>query len=468
MLGRLALLGTAAFGPALQPLVVSTPIEARLLFGAGPLVDAFEAVDQVFPQEVYLVRLDGKAASATVNLGALGQVTFTAWAAGSIGNGITLRANQDGLIVTAPDVTERGYLFTDFPTLGSLALALAQEAQRGESWVLLEADQELLPPSVLAGQEIQLAGGYDETLSKDALADRLQLAYQSLDGLAVSVVCPLEAALDDNLPVSSYGDAFYGSAFYADPNDSLSPGKSFHGPLLDFCQRQVKAGIMTVGVLGLRDHATTDQDLVDHLRLTDLGSRELLNVAGQDRGGLLSVFGVDLYQGERLVPGAAIYAAAVASSGPLGTTHMALPQVTGMDAAYSLSARRAAAELGVVLPYIDARRVVRIGSGVTAAEAGHPLHLLTNVRQVQEAVSVFRGELSRLLRSTYPQTLLLSLIQPHLEQVAEELVKEQRLVAGAQVHVQLEGEKVGVFLDLLPWDTTEWVSAQVVMPMGEG
>jgi hypothetical protein len=501
-IGRnLYILGTAEDGPLLTPTRVFSPEDARRIFGEdihGTLVRAYNQAYETDPDlEIYLMRITGRPAIYDIVNPLVDEedesstyfLRLKSIYAGEKYNELQCiqekreSTGEELLIIQVDTQTSVVYNLADFSTLKELVFAINRDCQTRLHPVIASTDYpDLSPIDVLVGDSMpsleellemgveiesieeptpseengddfftgSLYNFYDGDNGTDVSRDELYLAcekaYELLLGRAIDILIPAGLYVDDVHPVALFGEAVYGSAYYASNRDYLqlidtqnnNRVVSYHEQLIDFCRQQMRLGYMTHGVMGLRPldeiSETIESDNSYIIRLVNMtafrdryGFQVFVDGQWRDKGFFLSVVASELIfhegtENEYYDNGAVVYAAMLAGHYDT-TTNMPLP--TTMKLRYELHPQVLAdlSKLGIVTFYNSIRNGLAVSNGVTTCHYMKEMHSIANVRMVQLTLAYVNDAKDRVYEEDYDSAirakLLNDLVLERLEDLQE-------------------------------------------------
>lgn len=429
----IVMLGTAAGGPVLEPVEVTSPAHAAAVFGyGGTLYNAYRMAYAVNPNATYcLMRINGKHARRLLVLtGTDGRQCFfeiKSREAGEVGNRIAVVADAGQLLFFLSD--DQGdqlvgsYALSNYPALGMLVEAINNDSVPVS---VSATDPDFASDALIAALEalkaelgtsvVYLDGGNDELApSKDELYQMLEDAYSVLEGRRTDIVVLLDARFND----VSYtlfleeGDTDQSyDMWYSDDPDfldtyPLSNGEppTFHGQLIDFCRRQAAVGVPTVGVIGVRPipdsvPVLNAEHIASFIKFSCLNNRLGFVRDGTDFGHYISIVFGDLAFDGMYISGAPAYAALLAAYGTETTTNKPLVSVTEQRVELDDEALRWASAAGLVVFYNSVKNGLSVYNGVTAAPYERPLRYIANVRTGHYIISRLRNVLDSFVGTT--------------------------------------------------------------------
>ena len=504
----LFLLGQAKDGPINTPVPVSSRQEAERIFQFGNLIDAYRQVEGVSGITVYLMRITGEYA----RLSLLGEVDgeivpilhCRSIYGGEVYNHIHIYvgtverngASHPALIVESPidSISGLSYVLEDYENLQELVYDINHDARLKKGLIYASTNYPLLDPSSLIehnGTPTPMAGGDDGlNVTKDELYMALDVSYSILEGREVDVICPFPARFDDTHPVYFYGSSasVYGKATYASDDylalvDTEHPDRyvTFHEQLIDFCRAQERFGIITHGVIGLREIAQPERmqpfyisRLVNATAFRDrYGMVEYTDGHWIDKGHYISIFAQDLVfdpetEQEQVANGCALYAALIASlNSNETTTNRPLPENISLRFELTPEEMQDLTYLGVVTVRPSVKHGLVIANGVTAGLPQSDLHYIGNIRMVQFAMHALNRVLEEQVGEPFVPVVTLKELDRKVSDTLKHLIQTQ-ILKDYQYELKFEPDTytLNVSVYLMPRYSTEFVSAQTSIFLG--
>ena len=289
---RIYLIGSAEFGPTNEPILVNSTIGLYNKFGKyGTLIDAFHALKYTSKDNnVYLVKTTGEHANAYLNVNIYGgeviQDGFTIAASESneIYNDVEIIIDIDCISFVFPSTIGFGtisYKYEDYPTIGKLADAINKDTQYKKNKLYAYYSTDPYVPTknaffVCNPTIVYLYGGQcGLNYTKNMLYNCLGRTYEMIESEDIDIIIPIDAFLDDIYPSDDASDG-YGMTYYRSTKDYLTPntsGKqlSFMNQLINFCTRQLRFGVVTLGIMGFNSvHKIASEYLYESDRFVDM------------------------------------------------------------------------------------------------------------------------------------------------------------------------------------------------------
>jgi hypothetical protein len=512
-LGRtIFLLGTSIDGPINSPVPVRNLADAEAIFGPkdrGDLVKAYERTSLVTGNTVYLMRVTGEYARGSLlgitDNGVKPVIKIRSISGGSIYNSIHLYIDnvtvnsviKQALIVELPSskMPSTAYLLDKYDDIQGLLADINGDTRTNNNLIYATSEYPMLPisclntynlvPTPIVGgtdglMESRAAIGLDPEVSHDDLYIALDLSYHILEGRDIDVICPVPARFDDTHPVHFYGGSAYNGIPYTSGSyltlvdtENNNAIVTFHEQLIEFCRGQERFGMMTHGVIGLRELAVGSFNYAYILRLMETtsfkdrtGLVEFTDGAWYDKGYFITVFAGDLVfnQGtvdEYYANGCDLYAGVLASiSNDDTTTNRALP--AGVNLRFEMDAveLKELAVLGVTAVRNSVSQGPVISNGVTASLAQSVLHYIPNVRMVQLAMRAVNDSIDDLIGENFRPIISENQMKKRIGGVLSGL-KSQGLLKDYNFDVALnQATGTGIVtINTLPKYSTEFISA---------
>jgi hypothetical protein len=509
------LLGTSIDGPINSPVPVRNLAEAEAIFGhkdQGDLVKAYERTSLVIGNTVYLMRVTGEYARGSLlgitDAGVKPVIKIRSISGGSIYNSIHLyidnvvvdSVTKQALIVELPSskMPSTAYLLDKYDNIQGLLADINGDTRTKNNLIYATSEYPMLPISCLNTYNLiptPIIGGKDGLMSIAALGlspevsyDDLYIAlessYHMLEGRDIDIICPVSARFDDTHPVHFYGGSSYNGVPYSSGSyltlvdtENNNAIVTFHEQLIEFCRGQERFGMMTHGVIGLRElgdlTGVGSYNYAYVLRLMETtafkdrtGLVEFTDGSWYDKGYFITVFAGDLVfnkgtADEYYANGCDVYAGMLASiSNNDTTTNRALP--AGVDLRFEMDSveLKELAVLGVTAFRNSVSQGPVISNGVTASLAQSVLHYIPNVRMVQLAMRAVNGAIDDLIGENFRPIISENQMKRRIDGVLSGL-KTQGLLKDYNFDVTLN-QSTGtgiVIINALPKYSTEFISA---------
>jgi hypothetical protein len=425
------LLGSAESGPVQTPVKVRTTEVLKDVFGSlGTIVEAFNQITDVAGSncEIYCVKVTGTHATLTMDVNVKGQNVINdgfimkSKYANEIYNNIYVALDNQGMTFYFP--TELGggtrrYTFSDYEILGLLIRAINEDTKKGLNHVWVHATIGHGTPldgllfSVNPSMMNFSGGNSGLYYSKDQYWFCLCDTYDLLESEYIDIILPLDAFMDDVHPRFYYGDQFESSVTYSSDRDYLdledSDGRpiTFHRPLIDFCKKQMRFGLITHGIMGFNKIPDIEElnnqayNYIDVIKGSPLGDRiGFLKAPETDDGFFISVVAGELeYSDGTIANGYTGYAGLMASTTIASSlTNKPLGDKVKLATTFTSEQLEAMANLGVVSFRDSILKGLVVSNAVTpVADISNELHYSCNVRMIQLTLSFIKLQLDKFL-----------------------------------------------------------------------
>lgn len=460
------LLGTSEFGATNKPTLIQDEATLYKIFGnKGSLISGYKEVKKGYPDgQVFLCKTSGTHSILHLDVNVKGGnivrdgFIIKAKDSNEIYNNIKLTINENSFIFEYPDELGGGskeYKYEDYEILGMLAKKINEDTNNEGNFVYAQCMVDPATPiygslNTTNPTEIYMYGGDNGLLyCKNLYYNCLEKTYELIEGEDIDVIVPLEAFLDDILPLPEYyGSKPYNSLFYQEDRDylniTLNDGRkaSYYEQLLLFCIRQMRFGSITHGVMGF--NKTPDKYLYNNkknylLEVIEYALKSnITNLELQSYQFLISVVAGDLtYEyGMKVNNGYTFYAGLISSlSVATSTTNKPLHESVYIynefdnDDLYYLS------EKGVVTfresPLID-RAVVL--NGVTTSHTGSDLHFLCNIRMVQLTAAYIKDQFQSYIGEDINSLIDTGIAEANLNSLLN-LLNKMGILTGFKAHI---------------------------------
>ncbi|WP_422661752.1 hypothetical protein ACK8P5_25700 (plasmid) [Paenibacillus sp. EC2-1] len=472
------ILGTSIDGPLFEPVQIKGPDQAIKVFGdrdSGTLVRAFEQAYELRQDiSIFLMRITGK--SATLKIEGLDVpmfgdfLTLRAINAGEKYNSINIRVEYRPTIDEFSFIIKHlddiiVYNLLNYGTMDELIQAINNDCRSGLHTLLATTELGGKSPidlfTAIEPDGVNLSGGEDGVIvSKDDLYIAADTAYNLLLGKAIDIIVPVGMYVDDVHPAALYGNATYGSAYYASNRDYLrlvdteneNKVVSFHEQLIEFCRAQFSLGMMTHGIIGIRpldvipDNVEYDSSYI--LRLVEAtafrdrhGFVDFKNGQYSDKGYFITVFASEFVfqqdtETEYFDSGAVVYGALMAGRFET-TTNTKLPESIRLRYELSNDSLRDLSKLGVTGCKVSVRHGLVVYSGVTAAHWANDLHNVSNVRMIQSALSAVNEVIERVTEEDYEPSIRRRILDDEIKDRMK-ILSDAEIVTGYDYQVLLD------------------------------
>lgn len=473
--GRIVvLLGQAARGPAMDPILPQSQAEALRIFGSpedSDLLRHFLFAQTAAPQVDYvLMRINGEHATASSPI-RHHTLRVQAYEAGSHGNGIEVYAARGQLVIHSPNGRTRHYALDAATSVGTIIEQINIEAEDGQSPVVLSGLPLHNPATILLEMDpLVLSGGEDELpLTQNGLYQRLQEAYGYLEDFEMDVVIPLGAYFDTPHRPFTYGSFNYHEQTYSPGGDYLSlydtqgnPAR-FHQQLLEFLSYRRARSHICHGILSCQPTKEAEGFFRTLAMEGTLTTREgFLRYADNqrmDQGGSMSILAQHAWDDQQgwlcLAPlYAAIWLQETISiiNEPLPLDRYPIyPQLPS-------STLQSLADIGVVgFGYSTRHQRSAVPYPVTATLADNDWHWADSMRAVQYVYRSFTDRIDPEIGSEMPWALRRHELQRSLQNLMDFWVDQGRLTDGS---VSLDTHEPLMDLVFQPRATTKVLQAR--------
>jgi hypothetical protein len=510
------LLGTSLDGPINSPVPVRNLADAETIFGPkdrGDLVKAYERTSLVTGNTVYLMRVTGEYARGSLlgitDDGVKPVIKIRSISGGSIYNSIHLyidsitigSVTKQALIVELPSskMPSMAYALDKYDNIQGLLADINGDTRVSNNLIYATSEYPMLPISclntynlvptpIIGGKdglmESRAALGLSPEVSYDDLYIALESSYRMLEGRDIDIICPVSARFDDTHPIHFYGGSSYNGIPYSSgsyltlvdtENDDAIV--TFHEQLIEFCRGQERFGMMTHGVIGLRElgdlTGVGSYNYAYILRLMETtafkdrtGLVEFTDGMWVDKGYFITVFAGDLVfnkgtADEYYANGCDVYAGMLASiANDETTTNRPLPPNVNLRFEMDSVELKQLAVLGVTAFRNSVSQGPVISNGVTASLVQSVLHYIPNVRMVQLAMRAVNGSIEDLIGDNFRPIISENQMKRRIGGVLSNL-KTQGLLKDYNFDVSLsQATGTGIVtINALPKYSTEFISA---------
>lgn len=503
----LFLLGTAKDGPINSPRLIKSLNQAIRLFGPkeeGDLVQAYEHAaygsDQI---SIYLMRVSGSYATGTLQ----GQIdgveqdvlNIRAVHGGEDYNFIRTYVGEierDGVDLPAlfiefneTNAVGWAYIFEDYENLKELTDEINRDTQLKENYIFMSTPYPQASLDCLIGFNADTTRSLEDgtdglDITKNDLFFHLIDSYRILEGHYIDIICPVSARFDDaqvnqsyNKDGSNYDDMFYAAeGDFLNLVDTLNGNKplSFHEQLITFCLNQNQVGIVTHGVMGMREINTTHMNKT-HAYVSNLanetmfkdrsGLMQFVNGSWKDVGYYISLVAGDLIYhqnetDEHYANWAPLYAGILAGSRATDQlTNRALPEEVALRFTFDEYDTRVLTFLGVTIYRESPKKGPAIGSAITGALNQSPFHLTPNVRMIQQSIHRINEVADEFIGEAYAPALVRRKLNEKLDRALSLLMQEGTIVDYRyDIAFDARGQRGTINLELLTRYSIKYIS----------
>jgi hypothetical protein len=425
------LLGSAESGPVQTPVRIRNTESLASTFGSsGTIIDGFNQVYDVAGDscEIYCMKITGRHATLTLDLNIKGQsivesgLILKSKFANETYNKIYIAIDDRGMTFYFPlelGGGTRRYNFEDYEILGLLIRAINEDTKKGLNHVFARTtvnhgtslDGLIFPVNASV---LTLTGANNGLVySKDQYWFCLVDAYEMLESEYIDIIVPLDAYMDDIHPRFFFGDEFTSALLYSSERDYLdledADGKpvTFHRPLIDFCKRQMRFGMITHGVMGFNKIPDIEElnnqayNYIEVIQGSPIGDRSgFVKSPETDDAFFISVTAGELeYSDGKVTNGYTGYAGLMASNTIAQSfTNKSLGSNVKLATTFTNDQLALMADLGVVSFRESILKGLVVSNAVTpVADISSEMHFSCNVRMIQLSLSLLRQRLDKFL-----------------------------------------------------------------------
>jgi len=460
----ICLLGTAESGPSQELVRIPTREVMADTFGStGSLIDAFNHLSDIADStqvEVQCMKITGQHAKLSLDVNPQNAAPIpSAFVLESkysdpVYNNIYLSLDTEGMTFYFPILLGGGskrYQYADYQIVGLLLRAINADTQAGINHVWCKTiishgtplDALFYPVNANTNQFSGASSGLNPT--KIDIWFSLNEAYDLLESVPVDIVLPLDAKMDDVHPRFHYGDEFSSVGLYSADRDYLDAERedgtplTYHRPLIDFCKKQTRFGLITHGIMGFNEIQDIEEltiqayNYLDVVNASPLGDRiGFVKAPETDDGFFISVVAGDLLHSDgKIANGSPAYAGLMARTITASSlTNKPLGDSVSMASVFSTEQLEILSGFGVTSFRDSVLNGLVVSNAVTPTEdTQNELHYSCNVRMIQLVLSrlrmVFDEFIGRNINDLVEADLLDQTVRKVLEQCkTEDILKD--------------------------------------------